>query len=378
MKKIVFLVPSLTMGGMERVLVNYANLFYRRGYEVTVLNFTSDDPIIIQGFDKGIHYFRCYNPVPHIIRAKWKDILKGNFRILPWPKWIRFHSAKYLHRKFIKGTFDVEVAFFGAPSMKIVGGCENSNTRKLGWIHCTGVHDLSLGNLKNAKAAYDSLDKLICVSDLARVEMEEKFQVKNAYTINNPNDSRRIRELGEESDVPTKKKFTFITAARLEDKQKRFIRLLTALKRIKGDGLDFEYWILGDGIDEVLIKEKAQEYQLNNVLFFGKQGNPYKYIRNADMYVCASDSEGFSMVMMEAVILGTPMLSTAVSGASEMLDDGKYGMIVENSEDGLYQGLKKILEDRALYEHYKEMAQLRKNYLSEEEIMNRVEKIINE
>lgn len=378
MNKIIFLVPSLTMGGMERVLVNYANLFHRKGYKVTVLNFTSDDPIIVNGFDKGIHYSRCYNPVPHIVHAKWRDIVRGHFRVLPWSKWIRFHSAKYLHRKFIKETYDVEVAFFGAPSMKIVGGCENPNTKKLGWIHCTGVHDLSLGSLKKAKEAYDRLDKLICVSEAAREEMEEKFKVVNACTINNPNDTRKIRELGAEKSVPEKKKFTFITAARLEDKQKRFIRLLAVLKKMKDEGIDFDYWILGDGIDGNRIKETAKEKGLDNVYFFGKQANPYKYINHADMYVCASDSEGFSMVMMEAIILGTPMLSTNVSGASDMLDDGKYGMIVENSEEGLYQGLKKVLTEPDLYMHYRGMAQLRKNYLSEDEIMNRLHLIINE
>ena len=70
------------------------------------------------------------------------------------------------------------------------------------------------------------------------------------------------------------------------------------------------------------------------------------------------------------------MISTDVPGAGEMLDDGKYGMIVDNSEDGLYNGLKKILSDKDLYFHYKKMAEVRKDYLSEEKIMDHVERII--
>ena len=126
------------------------------------------------------------------------------------------------------------------------------------------------------------------------------------------------------------------------------------------------------------MKNFAEELKLNNVKFMGQQANPYKYIKNADMYVCTSFSEGFSMVMMETIILATPMLTTNVSGASEMLDSGKYGLIVENSEEGLYQGMKHILDDPELYHHYQKMAQERKDYLSEDRIMDQVEAIINQ
>ena len=84
------------------------------------------------------------------------------------------------------------------------------------------------------------------------------------------------------------------------------------------------------------------------------------------------------MVMMEAVILAKPMLSTDVSGARDMLGDSEYGMVVENSAEGLYEGMKKILSDPALFEHYQKKAEERKDYLSEEKIMDQVEKIIHD
>lgn len=376
MKRILFLVPSLGMGGMERVLVNYANLFSRRGYKVEVFNFTSHDEAIVQHFDKEVEYREMYTPVPHITHAKIKDILRFNFRILPFEKWIKYHSPKYLHKKYIKKEYDVEIGFFGTPTLKIVGG-GNKKTVKLGWIHGTNIiSDVGVGGYKQAKKVYDSVDKLICVSDIARKEMEETFLVNNAITVNNPNDTKKIRILGEETNTPEKKAFTFITAARIEDAQKKYLRLMNALKRLKDDGLSFEYWILGDGVDFQKVKDRAEELSLSNVHFFGSQSNPYKYIKKADMYVCASYSEGFSMVMMEALILGKPMLSTNVSGAAEMLDNGEYGIIVENSEDGLYEGMKKVLQEKGLFEHFVKKADERKDYLSEDTIMNRIEEII--
>ena len=59
-----------------------------------------------------------------------------------------------------------------------------------------------------------------------------------------------------------------------------------------------------------------------------------------------------------------------------MLGDSEYGLVVENSEEGLYQGMKRILEDPALYAHYCEKAEERKDYLSEDKIMDQLEAIL--
>lgn len=381
MKRILFIVPSLGMGGMERVLVNYANLFVARGYDVTVYNLTSGDSAITQHMSKQVQYYECYNPVKHLFHASFKDYLSRNIRFLPLNKWIRFHSAKYLHRKYVKDHFDIEVAFFGIAQMKIIGGCSEKNTLKIGWIHGLQLDsDIApVGGLQQAIDVYNSMDRIICVSDLAREEVRDRFgRSKYVYTVNNPNDTKKIRDLANEGGVPQKEHFTFVTASRIEDRQKGFIRFFKVIKRLVDEGYEFTYWLVGDGIDYDKMKNFAEELKLNNVKFMGQQANPYKYIKNADMYVCTSFSEGFSMVMMETIILATPMLTTNVSGASEMLDSGKYGLIVENSEEGLYQGMKHILDDPELYHHYQKMAQERKDYLSEDRIMDQVEAIINQ
>lgn len=378
MKKVVFIVPSLNMGGMERVLVNYANLFYKYGYDVTVLNLTGDDPAIIANFEKNIHYKKCYVPVPHISHAKPRDIIRFNFRILPWRKWIQFHSAKYLQKKYIKEKYDIQIGFCGSPSIKIVSGCVDETVEKIGWIHGVNIYNdvPSMGNFKKAKKVYETIEKLICVSEKAKENVQSVFKVKKAYVVHNPNDRQSILEKSKDTSVPQKKRFTFITVARIDELSKKFSRMLKVVKRLNDENYEFDYWIVGDGIDYSKVVNQAQEMQLKNVYFWGQQDNPYKYMKAADMYVAASVYEAFSMVMMEAIILAKPMISTDVSGAKEMLDNGEYGMIVENSEDGLYEGLKSILENRKLFEHYVQKAEERKNYLSEDEIMQNIKKVL--
>ena len=381
MKKVVFLVPSLGMGGMERVLVNYANLFVKRGYDVTVLNFTFDDPGIVEKLSDNVHYYKSYSPVKNIIHSSIKDIIHLSFRLLPWKIWLRFHSSAFLHKKYIKERFDIEIAFFGIAALKILCGADCGTTEAVGWLHNVNVEDdiIPLGGYERAKDVYNRVPKLICVSERSKEKVVELFGRKSRiYVVNNPNDTKTIRELAKEEISLEKQAFTFVVVARFDDHQKGFFRLLNVCKKLNNDGYRYNLWLVGDGSDYRAVFEKAKEYNLSNVSFLGKQDNPYPYISNADMYLCSSYFEGFSMVMMEAIILGKPMLTTDVSGADEMLDGGKYGMIVENSEEGLYNGMKRILTDPDLYKHYCEMAELRKDYLSEEKIMDQVEAILEE
>lgn len=378
-KKILFVVPSLGMGGMERVLVNYTNLFSNRGYDVTVYNLTSDDETIIRHMNKGVHYFPQYSPVKNIAKSSLKDIVHGNFRMRSWRTWIAEQSPEQLHKRYIKDSFDVEVAFFGMESIKIVAGAPDG-VLKLGWFHGEQKEN-DYAPLKTKEEAVEliaRLDKIVCVSERAAETVTRVYQRQDGlYVINNPNDTKMIRQLSMyKTDVPEKRCFTFVNASRFDDKQKGYSRMLRVCKRLVDEGLNFDFWMVGDGIDFHTIQQKTIELQLDNILFLGKQANPYKYIKNADMYVCFSYSEGFSMVMMETIILATPMLSTDVPGAKEMLDGGKYGMIVPNNETGLYEGLKKILSEPDIYSRYRKMAFERKDYLSEDAIMDRVEDLI--
>ena len=379
-KKVVFLVPSLGMGGLERVLVNYANLFIARNYDVTVLNFTSDDPAIVQHLDKKVQYYKCYTPVPNLIHAKLKDILSLNIRLFPLEKWIKKHSARYLHKKYIKEKYDIEIAFSGRLTLKIICGCTDPGVTKLGWIHGGFRQEIftPLGEAQTRRI-YDEVEKFICVSEDAKDTIQKVFgRNEKVYVVNNPNDSTNIRRLAKEPIDISKDKFTFVSIVRFDEKQKRISRLVNACKRLKEEGFKFDVWLVGDGGDFNLIKSMIEDYQLDNIKLLGKQANPYNYVKTADMYLCSSFSEGFSMSMMEAVILATPMLTTDVPGAAEMLDGGKYGMIVENSEEGIYKGMYDILTQPELFKHYQEMAELRKDYLDPEVLMDKLESIINE
>ena len=115
----------------------------------------------------------------------------------------------------------------------------------------------------------------------------------------------------------------------------------------------------------------------DSVTFLGYQTNPYKYVAKCDLFVCASHSEGFSTAATEALIVGTPVVTTLVSGMKELLGKhNEWGIVTENDEESLYQGIKRVLDDPKLLAHYKEKAAQRGKMFSTENTVSAVEEML--
>ena len=84
----------------------------------------------------------------------------------------------------------------------------------------------------------------------------------------------------------------------------------------------------------------------------GFTDNPYPYFKRADFYILSSRYEGFPTVLFEAMTLNKNIIATDVSGVREMLNDGDLGLIIENSEEGIYEGMKKALLNPQSFENY--------------------------
>jgi glycosyltransferase involved in cell wall biosynthesis len=123
-------------------------------------------------------------------------------------------------------------------------------------------------------------------------------------------------------------------------------------KRLLNKGIDHEVWILGTGPDENILKEQAEKLEITQSCLFLGFRNPYPYLKSADIFVMTSDYEGLPLVMCEAMILAKPVVSTAVTGPNELLEGGRYGLLVENTEDAIEKGLSDMLQNKELREEY--------------------------
>ena len=149
-------------------------------------------------------------------------------------------------------------------------------------------------------------------------------------------------------------------------------------KKLINEGYLHRIILIGIGTQSEKLKEKASAYGVSkSFLLVGFRDNPYKYVAKSDLYICSSRREGFSTAVTEALIVGTPVVSTECSGARELLgENNEYGIIVENCTEGIYRGMKKMLEHPELVRYYNKQAKLRGGYFSREKTVKAVEKVL--
>ena len=125
--------------------------------------------------------------------------------------------------------------------------------------------------------------------------------------------------------------------------QKAIDRIIKVHKKLIENGLKHNFYVIGDGPERGHLAELIEKYNVSETFhLLGKKENPYPYIKNADYFCLLSEFEGYGMVIEEAKILGKPILitDTAAREAVEKYDNAE---VLENSEDGIYKGLRKVI-----------------------------------
>lgn len=369
MKKLLFLIHTLGGGGAEKVLVNLVNNLPRDKYDVTVM--TVIDTGIYKGLlHKDVHYRTMLrNPFPKKNQAQDKDnsgsllnkksLVKRLF-IKGYTLFWKVIPAGIIYRVFIHDKYDYEIAFLEGICAKIIARSPNINSKKYAWIHV----DMKIQHkskhvflsLDEEERVYNRFDKIVCVSNYVKCSFRELFKnigESKLCVCYNAIDSNDILRKASQAFVEKGNVFTMCSVGRL-NKQKSYIRLLTALNRLKNEGYTFLCNILGEGTDfDNLNRYVIQNNLENYIKFLGFQSNPYGIMKSSDMYVCSSIAEGFSTSVVEAVILGLPVVTTDCCGMREILGDSEYGVITSNDIDGLYNGIKGLMDNPRLLEYYR-------------------------
>ncbi|GAA4274181.1 glycosyltransferase [Aquimarina gracilis] len=357
MKKILFFVESLSGGGAEKVLTDLVSNLDATKYDVTVCSLV----------DVGVYneYLGTICTYKSILASEetYKGVLQKKWYGFKY-KLLRKLPPKLFHSLFIKGKYDVEIAFLEGFSTKIIGNSSNPNSKKIAWVHIDLFANhwtkIEYKNLEEEINTYKKFDHIASVAESVQNAFSKRFGIKEKLSVKyNPVNRKDIISRSNESlKSEDKKGLRFVTVGRLEP-QKGYDRLLEVVHKLKPD-FDFELWIVGEGSRRLELESAIAKYKLEDVVTLqGFQKNPYKYIRLSDAFVCSSRSEGFSTVVTEALILGKPVIATDCSGMKELLGDNEYGIITENNTESLYFGLKKFLEDKLLQSHYTKKSQER-------------------
>ena len=367
MKKVLFLIHSLGHGGAEKVLVNLVNNMDKTKFDVTVQTL----------IDSGVNKKYLSPDVRYLPGIRE---FKGNSKI------IGAISPTVLYKFYVREKYDIVVSYLEGTSSRVLSGCMDPKVKKVAWVHIefddNRKYTRFFKSEKEVTAFYSNLNKVVCVSDSVRTSLEycANKHFSNAMVLYNTVESDKILRLAGEpiEDVHFDVGELKICSVGKITGTKGFDRLARIQKRLLSEKIRSHIYILGVGEDQGKITDYLKK---NNLLetytFLGYRENPYKYVAACDLYVCASHREGFSTAVTEALIVGTPVVSTCCSGAYELLGkNNEYGIVTENSEEGIYQGIKEMIVSQERLLSYKKMAQQRGTLLSKEKTTKAVEDML--
>lgn len=382
-KKILIRIGSLRHGGAEKVLVTLLKNLPKDKYEIDLLlnlysgKYLTDVPdwVNVMFLNRG----------EMITTNRPKDIPKKIYRVV-YQRLLKKYPKILYKRKLQKKQYDIEFAAIHGFMDEVLNSPLKSS-KKLMWIH----NDLTQvsGYTPEKIRRFFHYDKVMVISgkiqdtflSLAKTDAEKDKIVR----IYNPLDTNEIltksedgSQKSEDTSTPLSMKNEnqqplFISVGTVFP-QKGFDRLLKVHKRLLDDGFQHKVLIVGDGYDFENIKKLKTELGVDKTAtMLGFTDNPYPYFKSADFYILSSRYEGYPTVLFEAITLKKNIIATDVSGVSEMLESGKLGLITENSEDGIYDGMKKALTNP---EHFKIYQQNLQHYEMPFNLKNSVDKIM--
>lgn len=380
-KKIMIMVNSLYGGGAEKVLQTLLRHLDLTRYDITLYSMHREtlDPAY---YPTDIHYRAVFDEVSCRNRCL-QGILTPFYKIRG--KLFSYCAPSLFYRLFIRGTFDVEIAFIEGESTRIISGSTNRASKKYAWVHVDLEQNpwtAFLYHSVNEEARrYQKFDRIFCVSNEVRASFLRKYQVDpaKAETLYNPIDREEILQKSREPAIlPIKNTLKLVTVGRLVH-QKGYDRLVRVADRLVQEGFDFVLYIIGEGKERASLEQYIREHNLqDNVILLGYQANPYKFMRLCDLFVCSSRAEGFSTVITEAVILGLPIISTDCAGVREILGAESCGIITDNNTNALYNSIIYTIRNPNMIKDFKSAALYRSVFFSTNTSINRIEDLLNE
>ncbi len=367
-----FLIESMIVGGAERVLINLVNSLSPDKYDITVISVFKQS--VYEGYDCAF-----VDILPTHVHYKYLVDNSNSFKYKLFN--VAFHrgNKRLLHKLLIGDSYDVEIAWYEGMPTTFLSHSSNTKSRKLAWLHYgDGFANLQPTQKKRYLQEYSAYDQIVGVSRGVCKNFEERLGKEFSLTTRyNVLDDAEIRQKADAFEVARGTELTFVSVGRLTP-VKGYDRLLRVCGRLQSEGFDFRLWIIGEGGERSSLEKLLRELELSDkVQMFGNRDNPYPYMKTADWFISSSYAEGFSTVLTEACILGTPMISTRCLGTAEMLgENGEYGLMADNSEEGIYIEMHRVLKHLELHDACAEKVKVRSSMWKKDVLLNRIEQVL--
>ncbi|GAA4816283.1 glycosyltransferase [Litoribaculum gwangyangense] len=340
-KKICILTDSLSKGGAEKVAANLTISLTNKGYQVYVVSMTN---VIDYQFTGNLYNFGLIKEAQNKFKA-----------FLEFKNYFRKHKFDVIIDHRVRDKYLKEILF-----SKII-------FRKQKVIYCIHSYNLSfyfsfLKLPRLAKFPHTKDHKFVAVCHEIKDYLNKTLNINsihiNNYLLNNTTPFENFNEDFFDEYI--------IGVGRL-NKIKQFDKLITCYKNSNLPINKIKLLILGDGENKKVLKQLVEDLKLKDLVnFYPFRENPYGLIRNAKALVLTSKTEGFPMVLLEALSLNTPVISfDCKSGPGEIIKHGINGLLVDDqNEEALTLAINKLV-DPHFYQKIKANADLDLEQFSE-------------
>lgn len=373
MKKIIIVLNNMKVGGVQKSLYNLLWTIEKQ-YDITLLLFGKTGEYVEQ-LPPSVKVLECDGPFRYFglsqseCKAHFPDFVKRGF-FAAVSKFFGRHTAVRLMLKgqpVLPEHYDCAIsylhngrreAFYGG-TQDFVLNCINAD-KKVAFLHCDYAncganHPENNGSMEHFDAIAACSDGCRRVFESALPHLKEK-----TVTVRNCHRLEEIRAMAAQDPVGyDKSRCNVVMVARLSH-EKGVERAIEAAADALGQNLPISLHIVGDGGMREELQTLARARGIaEQVHFYGEQSNPYRYMKNADLFLLTSYHEAAPMVIEEAEVLGLPVLTTRTTSSEDMVIRRECGWVCENTQEAINQTLTETASDPDALQRFADSLQKR-------------------
>lgn len=363
-KRLLVAYDCMMVGGTTTALLNLLNALDYSRYEVDVILYRDTGALLDRIPPQVNHLPPAIQPsrIPDAVRKLWRSVWNGQvFRAVRYMIQYRHDPAKNARMTLWQATeqahasisrrlpqrYDVAIGFIESWGAHYVVSDRVDADKRLVWIHPDIDKSYLIPELN--RTMFRQADAIVTVSEECRAHLVAKLP-EDGHKVNyieNILDVAAVRRQGAAAvDFrPTAQGIRVVSMCRIAYHSKGLDRGLSAMQRLKAQGLLKNicwYWI-GDGPDLPLARQFVKANGLEQqVVFLGQQLEPLPLVKQADVFFLPSRYEGKPMAVTEAQMLGLPCVVTAYAAAAEQINSGVDGLILDNTDEAIYEFMKRL------------------------------------
>ena len=372
-KKMLVVYPFMMMGGSTTSLLSFLQNIDKEKFDIDLLLYRNAGPLINE-IPEGVRLLPAVKKykgrVGKLIEALI-FLFSGNFlkAILKNRKLGKKGISSLILQEcqvklFSKKTtehYDFAISFLEGWSNRYIAYSANAD-KKYAWVH--SVFSKTTDDIQFEKRWISKVSKVVFVTEACRNEFIEHLPEFYDKTVIAENiiDSTVIKNRAKfiDSEDQSYKAFVnssafkIVTVCRITISTKGLDRITECAKKLKADGMDFLWYIIGDGADMPDFQKMINEAGIDDCLIpIGQRMNPYPFIEASDLMCMPSRYEGKPMVITESMILSVPPVVTRYLSAEDQIENGVDGIVIDNEDNSLYPCLSKLIVDKKMLQKLK-------------------------